>query len=241
MRFWKALLFGAASFPLFGADHCDCSHFPIKPKACETECARGRIDAAVKVLAGVLGSSDNGIPQDLLDKAHCIVIVPGLAKGAFIVGSEYGKGLVSCRNRGGSGWSAPASVRIEGGAFGFQIGSSSTDMIMLAMSKRGEDRLLSRKFTLGADGSVAAGPVGRTTAAQTDAQTNAGILSWSRSRGMLAGVSLEGASIREDRDDNAALYGTARENQEILSSGESAPNWAAPLIALLNKASPKER
>src|SRR5215831_7690627 len=134
---------------------------------------------------------DKGIPQDLLEKAHCVVIVPGLKKGAFIVGGKYGKGYLSCRKRSGAGWSAPGTVRIEGGSIGFQIGGSETDVIMLVMNERGADRLLSSKFTLGGAGEVAAGPVGRPATAETDAYMRAEILSWSRDRGIFAGVSLQ--------------------------------------------------
>jgi lipid-binding SYLF domain-containing protein len=200
-----------------------------------------RLGEAAAVFSEVMATPDKGIPQDLLDKAHCIVIVPSLKTAAFLVGGKYGKGYISCRNRSGSGWSAPASVRIEGGSFGFQIGGSMTDLIMLVMSERGADKLLSSKFTLGAEGSVAAGPVGRTATAQTDAQMHAEILSWSRSQGLFAGVALEGATLREDLDDNATLYGSKLENRDIVTSGRAAPESAASLMALLNKQSARER
>jgi len=145
-----------------------------------------------------MATPDKGIPQDMLANAHCIVIVPGLKTAAFLVGGKYGKGYVSCRSKSGVGWSAPGTVRIEGGSVGFQIGGSQTDLIMLVMSERGADKLLSSKFTLGAEGSVAAGPVGRTATAQTDAQMHGEILSWSRSQGVFAGLALEGATLRQD-------------------------------------------
>src|SRR5512134_2068412 len=163
-----------------------------------------RLDLAAAVLSEIMATPDKGIPQDLLEKAHCIVIVPDLKTAAFVVGGKYGKGYVSCRNTGGTGWSAPGTVRIEGGSVGFQIGGSSTDVIMLVMSERGADKLLTSKFTLGAEGSVAAGPVGRTATAQTDAQMRADILSWSRSRGSFAGLALQGATLRQDLEDNTA-------------------------------------
>src|SRR6185369_2630823 len=143
--------------------------------------------------------------------------------------------------KGGPGWSAPGTVRIEGGSFGFQLGGSSSDLIMLVMNERGADKLLSSKFTLGAEGSVAAGPVGRTATAQTDAQMHADILSWSRSQGLFAGLALEGATLRQDLDDNAALYGKKLENREIVTKGVRAPRSAAKLIALLNRYSARER
>jgi len=199
-----------------------------------------RLGEAASVFSEIMATPDKGIPQDLLDKAYCIVIVPSLKTGAFIVGGKYGKGFISCRRTSGPGWSAPASVRIEGGSFGFQIGGSMTDVVMLVMSEGGADKLLSSKFTLGGEASVAAGPVGRTATAQTDVQMHAEILSWSRSQGLFAGVALEGATLREDLDDNAALYGSKLENREIVTSGRAAPESAGTLMALLNKQSGRE-
>lgn len=200
-----------------------------------------RLAEAAAVFSEVMGAPDKGIPQELIENAHCIVIVPGLKTGAFIVGGKYGKGYLLCRNRKGPGWSAPGTVRIEGGSVGFQIGGSSTDLIMLVMNQRGADKLLESKFTLGAEGSVAAGPVGRTATAQTDAQMHADILSWSRSQGLFAGISLQGATLRQDLDDNATLYGKKLENKDIVMKGVRAPKAAAKLIALLNKYSFRER
>jgi lipid-binding SYLF domain-containing protein len=200
-----------------------------------------RLAEAAAVFSEVMATPDRGIPQDLLERAHCIVIVPSLKTAAFVVGGKYGKGYVSCRNRAGHGWSAPGTVRIEGGSVGFQIGGSTTDLIMLVMSERGADKLLSSKFTLGAEGSVAAGPVGRTATAQTDAQMHAEILSWSRSQGLFAGIALEGATLRQDLDDNATLYGKKLENRDIVTSGVAPPKAAARLLGLLNKYSARER
>ena len=200
-----------------------------------------RLDAAAAVLSEIMATPDKGIPQDLLQKAHCIVIVPELKTAAFVFGGKYGKGYLSCRKTGDAGWSAPGTVRIEGGSVGFQIGASSTDLIMLVMNERGADKLLSSKFTLGAEASVAAGPVGRTATAQTDAQVHADILSWSRSQGLFAGVALEGATLRQDLDDNATLYGKKLENREVVTKGVRVPGAAAKLIALLNRYSARER
>jgi SH3 domain-containing YSC84-like protein 1 len=200
-----------------------------------------RLDAAAAVLSEVMTAPDKGIPLDLLQNAHCVVIVPDLKTAAFVVGGKYGKGYLLCRNAEDGRWSAPATVRIEGGSVGFQIGGSSTDLIMLVMTERGADKLLSSKFTLGAEGSVAAGPVGRTATAQTDAQMHADILSWSRSQGLFAGIALEGATLREDLDDNATLYGKKLENRDIVTKGVRAPKSAAKLIALLTKYSAKGR
>ena len=200
-----------------------------------------RLNEAAAVFSEIMATPDKGIPQDMLANAHCIVIVPGLKTGAFLVGGKYGKGYVSCRSKSGTGWSAPGTVRIEGGSVGFQIGGSTTDLIMLVMNERGADKLLSSKFTLGAEGSVAAGPVGRTATAQTDAQMHAEILSWSRSQGLFAGLALEGATLRQDLDDNAQLYGKRLENREIVTTAVRTPNAAAKLISLLNKYSARER
>jgi lipid-binding SYLF domain-containing protein len=194
-----------------------------------------RLEAAAGILAEVMGTPDKSIPQGLLDKAQCAVIIPSLKKGAFIVGAKYGKGYVTCRKQSGVGWSAPGTVKIEGGSFGFQIGGSETDVIMLVMNERGMRRLLSSKFTLGADASVAAGPVGRTTTAQTDAFMTAEILSWSRSRGVFAGVSLQGATLRQDKDGNRDLYGKPYENRDLILRDTAVPQAAARLNELLNK------
>jgi SH3 domain-containing YSC84-like protein 1 len=200
-----------------------------------------RLGESASVFSEVMAAPDKGIPQDLLEKAHCIVIAPAVKTGAFLVGGKYGKGYLSCRNKSGTGWSAPGTVRIEGGSVGFQIGGSETDLIMLVMNERGADKLLSSKFTLGGEASVAAGPVGRTTTAQTDAQMHAEILSWSRSQGLFVGIALEGATLRQDLDDNATLYGKKLENRTIVTTGVRTPKAAAPLIALLNKHSARER
>ena len=199
-----------------------------------------RLHEAAAVFSEIMAAPDKGIPQELLENAHCIVIVPDLKTAAFIFGAKYGKGYLSCRNERGPGWSAPATVRIEGGSVGFQIGGSSTDLIMLVMSERGADKLLESKFTLGAEGSVAAGPVGRTATAQTDAQMHADILSWSRSQGLFAGLALEGATLRQDLDDNTTLYGKRLENRDIVTKGVRPPKAAAKLMALLNRYSFRE-
>src|SRR5690349_8619224 len=199
-----------------------------------------RLEEASAVFSEVMATPDKGIPEELLANAHCIVIVPSVKTAAFLVGGKYGKGYVSCRSKTGSGWSAPGTVRIEGGSVGFQIGGSTTDLIMLVMNERGAEKLLASKFTLGAEGSVAAGPVGRTATAQTDAQMHAEILSWSRSQGLFAGLALEGATLRQDLDDNAALYGKKMENREIVTHHMRAPRGAEKLMGLLNRYSRRE-
>jgi SH3 domain-containing YSC84-like protein 1 len=200
-----------------------------------------RLDEAATVFSEIMATPDKGIPRDMLANAHCIVIVPNLKTAAFLVGGKYGKGYLSCRSKSGTGWSAPGTVRIEGGSVGFQIGGSETDLVMLVMNERGMDKLLSSKFTLGAEGSVAAGPVGRTATAQTDAQMQAEILSWSRSQGVFAGLALQGATLRQDLDDNMTLYGKKLENRQIVTTRLRAPKAATRLLGLLNKHSARER
>jgi SH3 domain-containing YSC84-like protein 1 len=198
-----------------------------------------RLQESAAVLREVMGIADRAIPQDLLDKAACIVIVPGMKKGAFVVGAKYGRGFVSCR-KAGAGWSAPGGIRVEGGSFGFQIGGSETDVIMLVLNRRGMEKLLSSKFTLGGEGEVAAGPVGRHTSAQTDAFMRAEILTWSRSRGVFAGISLQGATLRQDMDANKEIYGREVENKDIVGGAVAAPKAAGGLISLLNKYSSRK-
>ena len=200
--------------------------------ASETE---KRLRAAANALKDVMGTPDKAIPQDLLNKAQWVIIVPDLKKAAFLVGGKYGKGFVSCRKPGGVGWSAPGSIRIEGGSFGLQIGGSEMDVFMLVMNERGMDRLLSTKFTLGGDATVAAGPVGRSTQAETDARMTAEILTWSRARGLFAGIALNGATLREDEDWNEEIYGKPMKNREIVFGTVAATKAAAPLLSELDR------
>jgi lipid-binding SYLF domain-containing protein len=199
-----------------------------------------RLDDAAVMFSEIMGTPDKSIPQDLMDKSQCIVLVPGLKKGAFILGGKYGKGFVSCRKPSGSGWTAPAAMRVEGGSFGFQIGGSETDVVMLVMNESGAKKLLSSKFTLGGEASVAAGPVGRETTAQTDAWMRAEILSWSRSRGVFAGISLQGATLRQDVDDNQEMYGRKYETTDLVKGEIAPPADAAKLMSLLGKYSSKK-
>jgi lipid-binding SYLF domain-containing protein len=216
------------------------SGFSLIGISVQAETAIERLDEAATVFSEVMQTPDQGIPQDLLEDAHCIVIVPGVKKGAFIIGGKFGKGFVVCRNGNNSGWGSPAAVRIEGGSIGWQVGGSETDIIMLVMNQRGMDRLLQSKFTLGGSAEVAAGPVGRTSSAQTDAKLTAKILEWSRSRGVFAGVSLGGATLRNDLDANKELYGKRLHNRDIVMQRVKAPEAATRLISLLNKYSRKE-
>lgn len=199
-----------------------------------------RLDDAASLFTEIMGTPDKSIPQDLLQKAHCIVLVPGLKKAAFGVGGKFGRGFAVCRASNGEGWGPPAAIRIEGGSVGFQIGVSSSDVILLVMNERGMTRLTSSKFTIGADATAAAGPVGRNASAQTDALLTAEILSWSRSRGAFAGISLDGATLRNDIDENKAMYGQPWDSKQILTSGAKPPATASKLLSALNKYSMKK-
>jgi SH3 domain-containing YSC84-like protein 1 len=204
------------------------------------ESAAKRLKTAGVVFTEIMATPDKGIPQELLENSQCIVIVPGMKKAAFIIGGNFGRGFMLCRHASGSGWSAPAGVKIEGGSVGFQIGGSETDVIMLVMNKRGAEKLLSSKFTLGADASVAAGPVGRTSSADTDAKLHAEILSYSRSRGAFAGISLEGATLRPDNDANAELYGRKLTNEQIVMGTIKSPVSGSKLRAELDRRSARK-
>lgn len=194
-----------------------------------------RLEDSARILHEIMGTPDRGIPQDLMNKAHCVIVVPSLKKGAFVVGGEYGKGFATCRRGADMGWGAPASIIVEGGSFGFQIGGEATDVVMLVMNEHGMHMLDRDKVTLGGDASIAAGPVGRTAAADTDASMNAEILSWSRTKGIFAGISLNGASLRPDHKANRELYGAEMSNKEILASSTPPPAAARPLIAELDR------
>ena len=206
------------------------------------ENAAKRLNASTTVMKEIMATPDKSIPQELLQSSQCIVIVPGMKKGAFIIGAEYGKGFILCRQASGIGWSAPAAIMVEGGSFGFQIGGSETDVVMLVMNRGGVDKLLSSKFTLGADASVAAGPVGRTAAADTDIQMHAEILSYSRARGLFAGIALDGATLRPDEGTNTALYGNQVTNKEIVTGTKTKKSAAGTnLTAAMNKYSLKNK
>src|SRR5689334_18415854 len=175
-----------------------------------------RLKAAGDVLQEVMGTPDKAIPTDFFHKAYCVVVIPNMKKAGFVFSGKYGRGYASCRDEG-SGWSAPAAMRIEGGGFGLQAGGSETDVIMLVMTKKGIDGILSSKFTLGGEASVAAGPVGRDASAQTDATMHADILSWSRSRGVFGGLSLQGGTLRADEAADKALYGEKVDSRGVLT------------------------
>ena len=194
-----------------------------------------RLKNTAVVLTEMAGTFDAGIPQSLFAKARCVAIIPGVKKGALGIGGQYGRGYLTCRADSKSRWSAPGAIRIEGGSIGFQIGGSDTDLILLIMNERGADRLLSSQFTVGADAAVAAGPVGRQASAQTDATMMAEMLAWSRSRGVYAGVSLQGSTLRQDDGDNKEMYGKAITNREIVTGTIAPPAGAAELMTALAK------
>jgi len=196
-----------------------------------------RLDASADSLIDMMRAADNGIPQELLDKSPCVVVVPGMKKAGFIFGAKYGRGFATCRRAGGSGWSAPAAMRVEGGSVGFQIGASETDVVLLVMNDGGMKHLLSDKFTIGGEASAAAGPLGRNATAQTDAQLNAEMLSYSRSRGLFAGISLEGATLRPDEEANRELYGRDATNREILTGDFKTPAVAGKFERALHRES----
>jgi lipid-binding SYLF domain-containing protein len=193
------------------------------------------------VIQEILNTPDQGIPQDLLDKSECVIIYPSVLKAAFIVGGSFGRGVITCRTGADHNgpWSAPAMFALEGGSFGLQIGGEATDFVLLVMNDSGADSVLSSKVKIGADVSAAAGPVGRTASAETDVVMKAEILSYSRARGVFAGISLEGSTMRSDDGANKSLYGKDLTANEIVRGGKvRMPTAAQSLIHLLNKVTP---
>lgn len=193
----------------------------------------GRIQAATQVFHEIMGTPDKSIPQGLLESAKCIAIIPGEKKVAFGVGGNYGKGLATCRTA--HGWSAPLFLAVGGGSVGFQIGGSSTDIVMLFMNDQALQSLMSDKFRIGADAAAAAGPVGRQAAAGTDVKLNAQILTYARSKGAFAGVSLDGAVVQPDESGNRAIYGADVNRQDILNGKVAAPEAAQALLKEIGK------
>jgi lipid-binding SYLF domain-containing protein len=199
------------------------------------ENANDRLKEASLIVQEMMNAEDKGIPQDLLESAKCAIIIPGAKKGGFFVGAQYGRGFAICRNESTRGWGAPAAVRMEGGSFGLQIGATESDIFMLVMNEEGMRKLLESKFTLDASAGVAAGPVGRSASAKTDAHLTAGLLAWSRSRGAFAGLTVGGGTLRNDLDENQELYGKRLTNKEILLGNVKPPQSASSLIASLNR------
>ena len=201
-----------------------------------------RLKESYNVLKEILGAPDKGIPRDLLDKAECVVVYPSVKKAGFIVGASYGRGAITCRsgqNFNGP-WSAPAMFALEGASVGLQIGGEATDFVLLVMNEEGANSVMSSKLKLGADASAAAGPVGRTGSAETDIAMKAEILSWSRSKGIFGGVSLEGSTMRSDDGANKHLYGKELSAKEIVREGKvPMPQAAKELVGFLDQTSPK--
>lgn len=190
------------------------------------------IDESANVFNEIVSAPDSTIPQKILNRAQCIGIVPNLKRAGFIVGGKYGKGVLTCRTANNA-WSAPSIIKIEGGSFGAQIGAGETDVVFVVQNKSGEEKLMQDKFTIGADASVMAGPVGRSGQAETDAQMHAEILAYSRSRGLFAGVALGGSTLRPDNQENAALYGRSVTQQDILAGNMRPPASARSLLSAL--------
>ena len=199
-----------------------------------------RVQEAARVINEIMTAPDKGIPRELLSKAHCVAVIPSMKSGGFIFGARYGKGVMTCRGEGGIGWTGPSTVRLEGGSFGLQIGGSATDLVLLVMNERGAEKLMKSEFTLGGDATVAAGPVGRSVQAETDALMHAEILAYSRSRGLFAGAVVQGATLRSDDTDNRRLYGRAVEHEKILQGRVGIPPSAHGLINTLNEYSARE-
>ena len=199
-----------------------------------------RLERSAEVLYEIMNTPDKSIPKDLLDKSVCVGIIPGEKKGAFVFGGNYGRGAIVCRRGGDGPWGPPSMIAVHGGSFGFQWGATETDVVVVVMNPGGIRRLLKSKGELGADVSVAAGPVGRTAAASTDLMMTAEILTYSRSRGLFAGISLKGAAVTPDGEANARLYGHVVEPEDLLIKGKGEiPPPAQPLIRELDKYSPR--
>jgi len=217
---------------------CCCLGLPVVAQEKEDH----RLQESYDVLRDVLNTPDKGIPHDLLNKAKCVIVVPSMKKGAFIVGASYGRGVMVCRSGENftGAWSAPAMFALEGGSFGFQAGGQSTDYVILVMNEKGAKSVMSSKVKLGGEASIAAGPVGRTTSAETDAAMNAEMLSWSRSKGVFGGISLAGSTIRSDDEANKKLYGKDVNAKEIIVERDvKTPAAGQSLNQLLNTASPR--
>ncbi len=193
-----------------------------------------RVDAAKVVLDQILGTSDRTIPLNILQMATCVGVVPGMKKGAFLFGVQYGQGIVTCRT--GHGWSAPVFIRMAGGSFGFQAGGQSTDLILVAVNNKGFQDLLRSKFQIGGDVSAAAGPVGRDSQAATDWRMNAELLTYSRSKGLFAGIDLDGTSVSQNTDDTNTYYGASHSFTSILSGTVPVPTGAVPFVRAVAKA-----
>ena len=224
-----SVLLAAMSCALYAKDHDD--------KTTSEELKR--IDSAANVLEEIMGAPDKGIPKEVMESAKCVAVVPSMIKGGFIVGARYGKGVATCRTP--KGWSAPAPITIAGGSWGLQFGGEAVDLVMLIMNDRGMEHLLASKFKLGAEGSVAAGPVGRQAEATTDWKMKSEVLSYSRSRGIFAGLELNGAVIKRDDDDTRTLYGKDVSFKSILTGEVPPPEGSQHFLATVRKYSAETR
>ena len=211
---------------------CSLTSFAADDQTKESK-ATDRVQAAADVLNEIEGAPDSGIPQEILGSAECVAVVPSMLKGGFIVGAKYGRGLASCRTP--KGWSAPAFFSVQGGSFGFQIGGQAVDLVMLIMNKDGMQHLLSSQFALGADASVAAGPVGRHAEGNTDWKMRAQVLTYSRARGVFAGVSLNGAVVKQDKNSTRDFYGHFVTSKAALTGEVDAPAATSPFLTTLAK------
>jgi lipid-binding SYLF domain-containing protein len=196
--------------------------------ASSKEDLQARIDSAKIVLDQIMGAGDRTIPSNILKSATCVAVVPSMVKGAFLVGAQYGQGVVTCRT--GHGWSAPVFIRMAGGSFGFQIGGQATDLVLVAVNDRGMQDLLRDKFKIGGDASAAAGPVGRAGTASTDWKMNAELLSYSRAKGLFAGIDLDGTSVSQNQDDTTLYYGTPHHFEAILKGDVAVPPGAVDFV-----------
>lgn len=198
------------------------------------ESAASRAESSATVLNEIMSAPDKGIPEEVIGSAKCVAVVPSLLKGGFVLGGAHGKGMASCRI--GDGWSAPAPFTVTGGSFGLQVGMQGVDLVMLIMNEKGMTALLSSKFKLGADASAAAGPVGRHAEASTDWKMRAEVLTYSRARGLFAGITINGAAIRQDEDSTRELYGRLVPFKTILTGAVSTPTPGEPFLAAVRKA-----
>jgi lipid-binding SYLF domain-containing protein len=201
--------------------------------ASDSAAIQKRLDAATATLNEIMATPDKAIPDQILTGATCVGVIPGLVKGAFIFGAEYGQGVVTCRT--GHGWSAPAFIKMEGGSFGFQIGGSGTDLVLVAVNQKGFQDLLKSKFKIGGDAAAAAGPVGRDTQAATNWKLQSELLTWSRSKGLFAGIDLNGVAVFENNDDTTAFYGSPHTFEQILKGSVLPPDAAKPFVRTVAK------
>jgi lipid-binding SYLF domain-containing protein len=222
---WKGSEFMKKTLALI----CLCFMLPSAARAGSTrETLQERIDAAKVVLDQVMAAQDRSIPMNILERATCVAVVPGMIKGAFVFGGQYGQGVVICRT--GHGWSAPVFIRMAGGSFGFQIGGQSTDLVLVAVNDRGLQDLLKNKFKIGGDASAAAGPVGRAGQASTDWKMNAELLSYSRNKGLFAGIDLDGTSVSQNSEDTELYFGAPHSFESILKGDIAVPQGAESFV-----------